>query len=140
MSNEGDGDPLVDLRSFLQEKAKAPAPGRTRSLKEMIAALRPQLVELKDAGYTDAGIVDLLKEKGIVIGAGTLKNYMSQTRDTTTASQTKSRRTSTASTGNRNANTPDTKPQSPAAPPVASTTTGAPGEPKSLTRNPRKPL
>lgn len=137
MSNARGDDDLVELRAFLKEKAKSRAPGRAMSLKQTIAALRPELIELKDGGYTDTAIVDLLKQKNVVISAGTLKNYMSQTRDTETTSVPKRSR-AIAAPGKREVTAPDTKP-TPVAPSPA-ITPGAPGQKVSLMRDPRKQL
>ena len=73
-------DPLAEVRAFLRE-AQAAAPGKRRgTLKETITALLPDLIGLRERGFSDAEIVDLLAKKGIKTTAGTLRQYLSELR------------------------------------------------------------
>lgn len=130
---------LADLQAEAEELAMKVEPTKAPSLKEVVRSLRPQLVSLKDKGMLDREIAEWLTSKGYSISAGTLKNYMSTTKDNAASSTRKRPMNRQSSASERNATTPQTTPPKPSVD-VEGSPNDPPGNTRSLTRNPRKPL
>lgn len=58
----------------------APKPKTTIKLKELVRGLKPKIKRLRNGGYSWAEIVELLKEQGVEITEGTLKDYIKTPR------------------------------------------------------------
>jgi hypothetical protein len=65
---------IEDLRAALQSAAKS-GPSRTPTASDAVITLYPEIAALKAKRYTDAEILDLLKDKGLVMALGTFRQY-----------------------------------------------------------------
>lgn len=65
---------IEDVRAALQSAAKS-EPSRPPTASTAVLTLYPEITALKAKRYTDAEILGLLKEKGLVMALGTFRQY-----------------------------------------------------------------
>lgn len=82
---------MAKLEAALDQAAKAEPP-RPPTGYETVVTLLPRIQALKSKRYTDAEILDLLKENGVEMSLGTFRQYYQRATRDTGATPTRTRK------------------------------------------------
>jgi hypothetical protein len=77
------GDKKTDLFAAVREALAAPpkiANRRSGGVRGLVGEMLPDLLKLREHGYTDMEIADIFRRKGFKVAASTLKNYINEAR------------------------------------------------------------